>query len=101
MNRERVLTLLGFAQKSGNLLTGEDTCILHIRKGKVRVVMVAGDASDNTKRRFEGMCKSRGIPFRTVLDKETLSQAIGKHNRTVFAIEDDKFAENVLKGIDA
>ncbi len=101
MNNDRLLTLMGFAQKSGNLMTGEDTCIINIRKDKVSLVIIAADASDNTKRRFKGMCESRGIPFREVLDRAHLSHAIGKHNRTVFAIANKKFAKNILEVIDA
>jgi ribosomal protein L7Ae-like RNA K-turn-binding protein len=101
MINNRFLSLLGFAHKSRNLVTGEDTCMINIKKGAVHLVFLAGDASDNTKDRFLHLCKSRNIPVRIIEDRDTLSSAIGKVNRTVFGVTDRKFAEEMLKALDA
>jgi len=101
MKNNKFLTLLGFAHKSRNLVTGEDTCTMNIKKDAVYLVFIAGDASDNTKDRFTHLCKVRNLPYRIVLDRDTLSSAIGKVNRTVFGVTDRKFAEEMLKALDA
>jgi len=100
MGNNKFLALLGFAHKSRNLVTGEDTCTLNIKKGAVKLIFIAGDASENTKERFTHLCQSRDIPFRVVEDRETLSAAIGKVNRTVFGVTDHKFAKELLKALD-
>lgn len=101
MASNRFLALLGFAHKSRNLVTGEDTCIINIKKGAVKLVFIAGDASENTKDRFLHLCKSKNIPVRIIEDRDTLSSAIGKVNRTTFGVTDQKFAEEMLKALDA
>ena len=101
MINSRFLSLLGFAQKSRNLVTGEDTCIINIKKGAVKLLIIAGDASENTQNRFLHLCKSRNIPVRMIGDRDGLSSAIGKTNRTVFGVTDRKFAEEMLKALDA
>ncbi len=101
MINNKFLSLLGFAHKSRNLVTGEDTCIINIKKGAVVLLFIAGDASDNTKDRFLHLCKSRNIPVRIIEDRDTLSSAIGKVNRTVFGVTDSGFAKEMLKALDA
>lgn len=43
---------LGMAMRAGKLVTGDDTVLKSIRQGKAHLVIVAGDASDNTKKNF-------------------------------------------------
>ena len=46
---DKVYSLLGLAKKAGQLLSGDDTCERTIKSGKAVLVIVAGDASENTK----------------------------------------------------
>ena len=48
-----ILNLFGIAQRSGNLVTGEDTCIFYLRKNKINLVIVTEDASSQTKLKFQ------------------------------------------------
>lgn len=91
------LTLLGFAQKAGKLVAGEDTVHIALKKRKVKLLIVAGDASDNTKDRANQWKASFGIELLDVLDKDTLSQAIGKSNRALIGVIDQGFATQMLK----
>lgn len=91
------LTLLGFAQKAGKLVAGEDTVHLALKKRKVKLLIVAGDASNNTKDRATQWKASFGIELLETLDKETLSQAIGKSNRALIGVTDQGFATQLLK----
>mgnify|MGYP001296028926 CR=1 FL=1 len=91
------LTLLGFAQKAGKLVAGEDTVHIALKKRKVKLLIVAGDASDNTKDRANQWKASFGVELLDVLDKDTLSQAIGKSNRALIGVVDQGFATQMLK----
>jgi ribosomal protein L7Ae-like RNA K-turn-binding protein len=91
------LTLLGFAQKAGKIVTGEDTVQVSLKKKKLKLLIVAGDASANTKDRANQWKVFYDVPFLCVLDKETLSQAIGKNNRALIGVTDRGFAVQLLK----
>lgn len=92
---EKLKSMLGFAQKSGNLVSGMDSCEIAMKKGKLKLLFIASDAANNTMDKASSMCKYREIPYSTLFTKEELSQAIGKFNRTVVGIVDEKFANRL------
>ena len=47
------LSLLGLAFRSGNLVSGEFAAREAVRKKTAALIIVANDASDNTKKMFE------------------------------------------------
>ena len=50
------LSLLGLAFRSGNLVSGEFAAREAVRKKTAALIIVANDASDNTKKMFENQC---------------------------------------------
>lgn len=93
--KNKIFSFLGLIQRSGNLVTGEDTCASYIKKNAVKLVIVANDASDNTKKKFYDMTSHRNIKFVIYGDRESLSLAVGKVNRTVYAVSDKGFANKL------
>ena len=57
------LSLLGLAFRSGNLVSGEFAAREAVRKKTAALIIVANDASDNTKKMFENQCKHYQVPF--------------------------------------
>lgn len=49
-NDQKVLNLLGMAQRAGKLVSGEDLSLKEIRNGTAKLVIVAVDASENTRK---------------------------------------------------
>lgn len=96
---DRFLSLLGLAQKSGNLISGEDTCERLIKSSKIHLVLVSADAAQNTQKKFKDMTKNRAVKLIIIGNREELSRAIGKTNRTVYAIRDKNFADKILETI--
>lgn len=96
MNR-KILSLLSLCQRSGNMSTGESVVEQAIQKSKAFLVIIPEDASDNTKKKFTNKCKYYDIPIVIVSTKDELSSAIGKVNRSTFAICNESFAENIKK----
>lgn len=96
----KILSLLGLAARSGNLASGEFAAREATRKKNAYLVIVALDASDNTKKMFENQCKHYQIPFYCWGTKEELGHAIGKEFRASIAVNDQGFADALLKQLD-
>ena len=92
--RDRVLSMLGLAAKAGKIESGE------FSKGFGHLVIVAEDASDNTKKMFRNMCEYYKVPMVIFGTKEELGHWIGKAYRASICILDEGFAKSVLKKID-
>lgn len=92
-------TLLGFAQKSGNLVAGNEIVLQRIDQNKVKLVFVGTDASDASLKKIILRCERLNIPCYRILTVETMSYSIGKHNRTVIGITDSGFANRMVEVI--
>ena len=94
---KKVLSLLGLSAKSGNLVSGEFSTEKAVKEHKAALVVVAEDASDNTKKSFSNLCAYYHVPMIVFADKETLGHAIGKQFRASIAVTQDGFAKAILK----
>ncbi len=83
--------------KAGSLSFGTDACMELIQKKKVKLVLVANDAAERTKKNFEITCKQNQIPIYFYGKIEDLSRAIGKPNKAIFGIKNQSFAEEIQK----
>ena len=95
--RDKVLSLIGLAMKAGRCASGEMMTENETKSGRARLVIVASDASDNTKKKFQDMCKFYRVPIYIYGDKDTLGHAMGKEFRASLAILDEGFADGILK----
>ncbi len=97
---DRIYSFMGLAAKAGKLLSGDETCERAIKSGKVHLVIVSEDASDNTKKKFRDMCSYRSIELREFGEKELLGRFSGKSIRSVIAIMETNFAGHLMEMID-
>ncbi|WIF94680.1 L7Ae/L30e/S12e/Gadd45 family ribosomal protein [Caminicella sporogenes] len=93
----KIYSLLGFAQKSKNLFSGENTCEIYIKKKVIKLIIIAEDASHNTLKKMINLCNSNGIPYIIFGNRDMLSKSIGKINRTVLGIKDENFVKKILE----
>ena len=91
--KEKVFRYMGLAKKAGVLFTGYNTCTNYILKDRLPLVIVAEDAAENTKRKFESLTYNRNTQLVIWGKKEEMSRSVGAENSTVFGITDAKFAE--------
>ncbi|NLY43602.1 MAG: 50S ribosomal protein L7ae [Clostridiaceae bacterium] len=91
----KVYGMIGLAQKAGKVVTGEEGCAEAIKKGKSKLVIIAENSSDNTKKKFMDMCFYRNIPYIVFGTKELLGKYTGKKNRAVLSIRDKNFATTI------
>jgi ribosomal protein L7Ae-like RNA K-turn-binding protein len=95
--QNKVYSFLGLAMKAGKLVSGEDTCERMLKSGKVILLIVAVDASDNTKKNFTNMCSFRKVECRFYGEKNLLGRYIGKELRSVVAVLDRGFAKRLAE----
>jgi len=93
----KVLGLLGLCTRAGKICFGTDACIDLIQKNKVKLVIVATDASDRTKRNFEFICKNNKTKIYFFGTIEQISKAIGKNNKAVIGVKEENFAKQIEK----
>ncbi len=98
-NNHKVLGTLGLAMKAGDVVSGEFMTEKAIRDGSAYLVIVAEDASANTKKNFSDSCKFYQIPYLEFGDKDTLGNAIGKQFRASLAVTDKGFATSIGKNL--
>ncbi len=91
----KLITLLGFAQKSGNLVSGIEQVLKSIDSGKVRICFLGNDVAEGTKKKVLSKCQHHRVVIYECLTTDELSQAIGKDNRTVIGITDAGFANSI------
>jgi ribosomal protein L7Ae-like RNA K-turn-binding protein len=97
---DRIYSFVGLAARARKLSSGDESCERAMKAGKVYLVIVTEDASENTKKRFRDMCSYRDTPIRCFGEKERLGKAIGKDVRSVVAITDRNFAGHLMEVID-
>lgn len=95
----RLDSLLGFAQRAGQLVSGETAVELAVSRNKARLVILALDASENTVDRFEALCSRKSVPFRRAATKERLGNAIGRSPRASLAVLDPRFAGPIAESL--
>ena len=84
---DKVLSYLGLARKAGKLAVGEFLTENAIYSKKAVLVIVAEDASDNTKKKFTDRC------YKT---KAELGNATGSALKASMAVLDEGFAKAIL-----
>lgn len=102
MDSHNILPLLGLALRGGNLAVGEEPVEAAARAKDARVLLLASDAAENTRRRVEhfaeaGQCLWLRLPF----PKAELGRALGRTAVAVAAVTDTGLANALTKKLAA
>ena len=89
------LQLISIAMKAGRVASGEFQTEEAIKLGNAFLVIIAGDASENTAKKFKDKCSYYEVPYVICSNKETLGRTIGKNERSVIALKDKEFSTQV------
>ena len=95
--RDKVLSLLGLATRSRNVVSGGFATEEAVKGGKACLVIIAEDASDNTRKKYSNMCEFYKVPYEYYSEKDILGHAIGKEERSCLAVTDAGFADSIQK----
>ena len=95
---DKILRLIGLAKRGGNLEAGEEPVGAAARARDARVILVAGDAAENTFRRVRhfadaGQCIWLSIPC----TKDELGGCIGRTSCAMVAVTDLGLASAIVK----
>ncbi len=96
MNR-KIISYLGLAKRAGKLKSGTNTCTYEMAKGRVKLIILTEDISENGKKKITKEIRKYNVPHITLGTSDEISQAVGEEGRSVFAICDSGFAEAILK----
>ncbi len=98
MNKpDKVLSYLGLGAKGRNIVSGEFSVEKSVKSGKAFLVIVATDASDNTKKMFHNMCEFYEVPIAEYGTKDRLGHAIGNEARASIAVLTQGLADGIQK----
>jgi ribosomal protein L7Ae-like RNA K-turn-binding protein len=97
---EAVYGLLGLAMRAGKLAPGQEQALQVIRRGRAHLVILAADASANTKKVFYDKGAYYRVPVREKGSMERLGSALGLGPRAAVAVTDSSFARNMLEKMD-
>ncbi len=93
--------MLGLCSRAGKLAKGEYAVTAAVKNRGAQLVIVACDASDNTKKSFRDMSSYRSIPLRNYGTKDSLGHCTGAEYTASLAVLDAGFAKSLLKLIDS
>lgn len=95
MNENKVLTILGFATKAGQITSGDHNVRHMLLQRRIKALVLAGDLSPELHTKWMRRAEKAHIPCVTIADKEKLGYAIGRSPRAVVGILSSSFAETI------
>lgn len=97
MINNKILGLIGLAARARKVCFGADSVEDRINKKKVKLLIVAEDASERTKDKFRKISEKENVPIIVKGEIEILSKAIGKSNKAIVGIEDVNLSNEIQK----
>lgn len=102
MRNDPVLHLLGLARKAGRAEIGEEPVGAACRARRARLVLLAGDAAPNSRRRAAHFGQAGEVLFLEVpFSKAELGGLFGRSSCAMLALTDPGFAASVLEKLAA
>ena len=101
MRQNKVLSMLGLAARGRNVVSGELQTLDAIKDGSAMLVIVAEDASENTRKLFTDKCSFYQVPLKLYGTREELGRAIGKDIRSSLAVVNAGLAQSIIGYLEA
>ena len=92
----KIFGMIGLAKRAGKVSTGSFICLKAIRSGRAKLVIIAGDASENTKKSICDSCSYYKVKLIEFSDMGSLGHATGGGDRAVVSVNDNNFAKAIL-----
>lgn len=94
---DKILNNLGLCCKARGLITGAEFVVDGLRANTIKLIFLANDASDNTKKKILDKAKYYNCQVIQDYSCAELSQAIGKVGRMVIGITNGNFVKILKK----
>lgn len=99
MKQDKILSYLGIAKKGGHVKSGAFMTEEAIKSNMAHLVIIADDASSNTRKKFEDMCRNYEVPCRIYADSDRLGHSMGNEFRMCLAITDEGLSKAILSNM--
>ena len=99
VDKKKLLNMIGLATRARKVVSGEFSTEKSVKTGKGFLVLVAEDASENTRKKFRDMCDFYEVPVYVFGDKEELGKYCGREFRASLAVQDENFAKAIMKEV--
>ncbi len=93
MDEKRLRGLMGLCVRAGQAVFGEDGCRKAIGNGECGILLADGGMSENTRKRYENLCRRTGVPLETI-PPGLLEEATGRPGAAM-AVKMGNFAEQI------
>lgn len=98
--KKKMLSYMGFAAKARKIVNGYNTCVFTMEKRKVKLLIIAADLAENSKKKMISAAKKFNVEYRIFGDSDEMSRMTGTSGKGIFGITDENFANVILKEID-
>jgi len=95
-----VLNMIGLARRARQVESGDAAVRSAVGRNKVRLIILAEDAAERTRKAFELVAGDAGIPLISYGSKINLGRILNKPSRSVVAIIDDNFARAIVMAME-
>lgn len=92
---DKIIGMIGMANRAGKIQSGEFSVEKAVKSFKAELVIVAEDASDNTRKLFRDKCEFYEVPCYVFGTREKLGKILGKAERASVAVLDPGFAKAI------
>ena len=96
----KALSMLSIAAKAGKIVSGGFMVEKALQQGTAYLVIIAENASKNTRDKFINKCTYYQVPYRICTVSGSLGHNIGKQDRMVVAVTDEGLANQVRIKLD-
>lgn len=93
----KILSLMGLCRRAGRMTIGNDSVIDSINRRTARLVIIADDVSERTKKGIVRAAAENNVKVISINEnKDEISDAVGKFC-AVLSIEDSGFAKKLIQ----
>ena len=96
MTDAKVWGLLGLASRAGQVVSGESTCEIALKRAEAALVLIDESASVHTRKGLTDACAYRGVPAFTV-EADRLGESIGRPGRMTAAVKPGSLARQLQR----
>ncbi len=91
----RLLGLVGLGVRARNAVVGVEQVRVAARKGRLVLAVIAGDASENSRKKVEPLLKALRVRTVTFPESAALGAAVGRQSAAVVGITDAALARGM------
>ncbi len=91
--------MLGLAMRARKVISGTESVVKALRAGTLHLVVLATDASENTKKKVRDKSSTYGVEVLETLTSDEISTAIGKRDIKAIGLTDKGFGQTLSNQI--